>query len=290
MPTNFKVVVANKLYRSGAISPSEIPMLAGHLWNVRKIVSLDLENGTIIKKSIPEGVEHVMFPIEIGGNANVQARKLATAIKQGLLENKNNAVLVTCLAGRDRTGMAIAMYRTIKQGWSCTQAIQEAKQAGFGIGISLQIRDAFEIEICRTCRQSHKHFCQEIKNEDVAQVDDITDEMRNNLSHQQGWNSVGAIPPAINPQQSFAPLSDYSTPGDIYNGSVNIINASKRKARKKILKKIIKFKKKDVNNMVDVGKIDNYNGLSESRFGLPSSTPGSPNAAGVSVTDSTIQL
>lgn len=296
MPNNFKVVIPNKLYRSGLISPSEIPMLINGTWNVKKIISLDLEAGTIIQKSIPKDVEHIIFPIELGGNASVQGRKLADAIKQNLFEGKTGAVLVHCMAGRDRTGMAIAMYRTIKQGWNCTQAIEESKTIGFGVGIQEQIRKSFELEICRTCRQQHKHYCEDLNKQDVNQVDDIVDEMRNNFSHQQGWNSAGAIPPSIDPQHSFAPLSDYSTPGEYFNGSVNIINASKKsniKARKKILKRIIKLiekRKKDINDVVNVGQIDNYNGFAESRLGLPNSAPGAPNAAGYAGTDSTIQL
>jgi protein-tyrosine phosphatase len=287
MPTNFKVVIPNKLYRSGQIPPSEIPMLVGTIWNVHKIVSLDLAAGTAIQKSIPEGVEQVMFPIEIGGNPNVQGRKLAETIKQGLLETKNGAVLVHCLEGRDRTGMAIAMFRTIKQGWTCTQAIEEAKVSGFGLGIADNIRKGFEIEICRTCRQQHQHYCQTINSkvnstnstttDTNTASDDIVDESR--------IASNGIIPPATRPQQSFCPISDY-TNSDPILGGVNIIASTK--TRMKLLKKLIE-KKEDENDVI-VGQIDNYNGISGTQLNAPSSAPGAPNAAGPVDTATTIQI
>lgn len=284
MPTNFKVVVPNKLYRSGQIPPSEIPMLVGTIWNVKKIVSLDLAAGTAIQKSIPEGVEQVMFPIEIGGNSNVQGRKLAEAIKQNLLEVKNGAVLVHCLEGRDRTGMAIAMFRTIKQGWTCTQAIEEAKVSGFGLGIADNIRKGFEIEICRTCRQQHQHYCQTINKttnptDTNTASDDIVDESR--------IASNGIISPATRPQQSFCPISDY-TNSDPILGGVNIIASTK--TRMKLLKKILEeLKGKDKNDVI-VGQIDNYNGISGTQLNAPSSAPGAPNAAGPVDTATTIQI
>lgn len=41
-------------------------------------------------------------------------------------------VLVHCRHGADRTGTACAMYRTLREGWSADEAIDEMKNGGFG--------------------------------------------------------------------------------------------------------------------------------------------------------------
>src|ERR1700748_318500 len=134
MPANFKIVLPNQLYRSGQIAPSEITTLINSPYNVRKFVSLDQNAGTLIHSFIPQGVEHIIFPL-LEGNGSIEGRTLASAIKQGLLETKG-ATLVHCMEGQDRTGLAIAMYRTIKQGWQCDRAIEEAISLGYGTGLN----------------------------------------------------------------------------------------------------------------------------------------------------------
>ncbi len=41
-------------------------------------------------------------------------------------------VLVHCQHGADRTGMMVAMYRIVEQGWSKERAIAEMREGGFG--------------------------------------------------------------------------------------------------------------------------------------------------------------
>lgn len=277
MPENFKAVIPGKLYRSGQIAPSELISLTNQPYNIRKIVSLDQTNGTMIKPYIPQNVEHVMFPM-LEGNGSEEARKLASAIKSGLLDTTSGAVLVHCTRGIDRTGLAIALYRVIKQGQACTQAIEEEKSQGYGSGIPANILAQYNTEICRNCTVSHIHYVQQAKT-DISQADDIVDQVRDNYSHQDGWNSVGAIPTGTSTEYSFAPLSDVGIEGPFGAKS------AKSKARKSILKKIIKLidKKDEDNNdlsLPDSGLIDNYKGVAADQFGAPSASPGSPNAGG----------
>jgi len=275
MPQNFKIVIPGKLYRSGQIAPSEIPQLINSSYNIKKIVSLDAQAGILIHSFIPKSIEHIMFPL-LEGNGSDEARKLANAIKSGLLDG-NGAVLVHCLHGQDRTGLAIAMYRVIKQGWTCTKAIEEAKSLGYGIGMPLNTTNQYNIEICRVCTKNHTHFCQTIKT-DVSQVDDIVNIMRDDFSHQQGSNSAGVIVPGFDNQYTFAPFTDSSS-----EGALGAKTSSK--SRKSVLKKIIKFLdeeeiKKDINLIAlpTSGQIDNYSG--SNAVSAPSATPGSPNSAG----------
>lgn len=44
----------------------------------------------------------------------------------------NQPVLVHCQHGADRTGLMVAVYRVVEQGWSKQQAIAEMTQGGFG--------------------------------------------------------------------------------------------------------------------------------------------------------------
>lgn len=275
MPENFKAVIPGKLYRSGQIAPTELKSLFNQPFNIRKIVSLDQNSGVIIKPYIPPEVEHIMFPL-LDGNGSEEARKLVSAIKSGLLETSSGAVLVHCNRGIDRTGLAIALYRVIKQGQSCTQAIEEAKSMGYGTGLQPNTLGQYNIEICRVCQVNHVHYMQKAKT-DVSQVDDIVNEMRDDFSHQDGWNSVGTIPNGTSTEYSFAPFSDVGTEGPFGAKSAS------RKARKSILKKIIKLIEKDNNEaalLPDSGLIDNYKGEAADQFGAPSASPGSPNAGG----------
>lgn len=281
MPENFKAVIPGKLYRSGQIAPSELKSLTNTPFYIRKIVSLDQNAGTMIKPYIPQGVQQIMFPL-LEGDGSVEARKLAESIRSGLFDVNSGATLVHCSRGIDRTGLGIALFRVIKQGQACTTAIEEAKSQGYGSGLNPNTLAQYNTEICRNCTVNHTHYVQIVstKPTDVAQVDDIVDEVRNDFSHQDGWNSVGAIPTGTSTEYSFAPFSDSTVEGPFGAKSAS------RKARKSILKKIIKLidekEKKDNNDIAlpDSGLIDNYKGEAADQFGAPSASPGAPNAGG----------
>lgn len=49
-----------------------------------------------------------------------------------VITHAEKPLLVHCLHGADRTGVVIAMYRTVCQGWSKEQAISEMQQGDFG--------------------------------------------------------------------------------------------------------------------------------------------------------------
>ena len=282
MPQNFKIVIPNQLYRSGQVAPSEIKTLIVSPLNVKRIVSLDQSAGDLIHSYIPAGIEHIMFPL-LEGSGSLESRKLSSAIKQNLL-NANGATLVHCMQGKDRTGLAIALYRVIKQGWSCTQAIEEAKSMGYGTGIPVNVLNQYNAEICSNCGQNHKHYCQVLNtqnttpanNTDTSQADDAVNLMRDNFSHQDGWNSVGLIVPISSNNLSFAPFTDSSS-----EGALGAKTSSK--SRKAILKKIIKIldeqneDKNAISLLPDTGLIDNYGGTHSGN--APSGTPGSANSA-----------
>jgi protein tyrosine/serine phosphatase len=48
------------------------------------------------------------------------------------IESADKPVLVHCLHGSDRTGVVVAAYRMLKQGWTKEAAIKEFKEGGYG--------------------------------------------------------------------------------------------------------------------------------------------------------------
>jgi len=49
-----------------------------------------------------------------------------------LIKNEPGPILVHCRHGADRTGMMMAVYRIIFEGWSREKALEELKEGGFG--------------------------------------------------------------------------------------------------------------------------------------------------------------
>lgn len=47
-------------------------------------------------------------------------------------DEKRAPVLVHCRVGADRTGMLMAAYRVVIQGWTKTEAIEEMTRGGYG--------------------------------------------------------------------------------------------------------------------------------------------------------------
>jgi protein tyrosine/serine phosphatase len=48
-----------------------------------------------------------------------------------LIKNRQGAILIHCKHGADRTGLVIALYRIVFQGWSKEDAIKELEQGGY---------------------------------------------------------------------------------------------------------------------------------------------------------------
>ena len=62
---------------------------------------------------------------------NIKQEDVIKALKLIKAGEAKGPVLVHCKHGADRTGVVIAMYRIVYQGWSKEQAIDEMKHGGF---------------------------------------------------------------------------------------------------------------------------------------------------------------
>ncbi len=267
MATNFQVVIPNKLYRSGRIMPTDIEYLTSNILKVRTIVSLDQSAANLISKYIPAGVKHIIYPIELGGNPTVQARGLTALIKNGIFDDKEGATIVHCERGIDRTGLAIALYRAIKQHWNCDNIFNEAHNKQYGSGLNPNVKKVFDMEICRYCSGDYcKKFV--VKND---QLETGPDAQQSN----DGFTVSDPTPPAFNPQQSFSLFMDPTT--NYYPGTVR---TAKSKLRKNFFKKLLK--KKDEQEVLDSGLINNTDGIPNSSYNPTSGTLDVPNAGGLS--------
>jgi tyrosine-protein phosphatase SIW14 len=66
----------------------------------------------------------------------------------------NLPVFIHCRQGSDRTGLMVAAYRIVFQGWSKEQAIQEMRDGGYGFHDDFQhlLRDVKELDVAKLRR------------------------------------------------------------------------------------------------------------------------------------------
>ena len=73
---------------------------------------------------------------------------------QILAKADNLPVFVHCRHGSDRTGLMVAVYRVVFQGWSKEQAIQDMRDGGYGFHDDFQhlLRDVKELDVAKLRR------------------------------------------------------------------------------------------------------------------------------------------
>jgi hypothetical protein len=188
MLNNFARV--NKLlYRSSGPSPADVKFLKD--LGINKIVSLDKEMGDKIKRTTKLlNIDHILLPIEIGNR-----KSLLRFLQQDLfsLLQDNGPVAISCAAGKDRTGLACALFRCRYQSWPASAAIKEAKSFGFGIGVDPSIIHLYTKLI---------HDSAEKRHSDVNDGDIVSNEREaaSNYDDYEGGNRE---------QSSWSPFADY---------------------------------------------------------------------------------
>lgn len=181
--------VASGLYRSGAPLPSDLPLLKK--LGIRKIVSLDKVAGQKISRATKLlDIRHIMLPIEIGNR-----KSLLKFLNQDLFELLQNdgPVLVHCAAGKDRTGLACALFRCRYQSWPASAAIKEAKSFGFGIGVDPAIIHLY-IKLIQSNAKKHSS--------DVNDADIVGNEREEASNYDDYTSGNGG-------QLSWSPFEDY---------------------------------------------------------------------------------
>ena len=81
----------------------------------------------------------------IAGNCELE--KIVEALR--IIHNRQGPIVIHCKHGSDRTGLVIALYRVLFQGWSKEAAVDELENGGYGfhtiyVNISSLIRNMDE--------------------------------------------------------------------------------------------------------------------------------------------------
>lgn len=74
------------------------------------------------------GLDYVRVPMRAW---NVKDEKVVEFLRIAT-DPERRPVFVHCYHGADRTGMMVAMYRVVEQGWSPDEAVAEMEDGGFG--------------------------------------------------------------------------------------------------------------------------------------------------------------
>lgn len=117
--------VSESLYRSGQPERQGFDEL--HRFGIKTIVNLRHDHSD---KPWIEPVNFIYF--EIPSRANRVREKDVIRFLSIVTDPTLSPCLVHCQHGADRTGLMVAMYRIVIQGWPKNEAINELKEGGFG--------------------------------------------------------------------------------------------------------------------------------------------------------------
>lgn len=120
--------VDEKLYRSEQLIAEDRAAIEAE--NIRSIVNLrffDRNNDKTIFTN-PQ-IELINTPLLTW---HIRPKHIAQVLWVIEQQQQKGAVLVHCYHGANRTGIIIAMYRMVQQGWSIADAKHEMQQGGFG--------------------------------------------------------------------------------------------------------------------------------------------------------------
>ena len=153
MINRLRTVVPHKLFRGSAPSPNDVNWLKNEL-GIKKIVSLDELSGEKINRTCKIlNINHLIIPIipEISFLKRSLINFFKYDLKKLLLED--GPTYVHCAAGKDRTGLAVALVKCKYLGEKPENAIDEAKSLGFGLNIDPKITNVFE-KLIRSCKSN----------------------------------------------------------------------------------------------------------------------------------------
>ena len=127
LPNLFRV--SERLYRGAQPNAEGVRELAK--LGVRTIVNLRAAHSD--SDEIAEaGLEGVMNYVHIPMTAWNPKEEHAKRFLSVVADPSSAPVLVHCYHGADRTGMMVALYRVVVEGWSKERAIHEMKMGGYG--------------------------------------------------------------------------------------------------------------------------------------------------------------
>jgi hypothetical protein len=179
--------VQKGLFRGGCPTPEDLRILKD-VYGVQKVISLDDKCGNKIDPICKElGLKHIIWGLGDGHDPKVGALK--KRIVPQLLHD--GPTYIHCYHGKDRTGMAVAMFR-IYTGWSIGKALTEAFKFGMGKGLSPAVKQSYYDAV--------KDFAKEFAEDKSNVLDSVT------LTRQE--NSFGPPGPVDYMQVGSPPHAD----------------------------------------------------------------------------------
>lgn len=122
--------VNDNLYRGSAPTPTDLDMLKNK-YKIKRVVSLDKKTGDKLSRSCKIlGIEHIIIPLD-GKKASLI--EFLTHDLKNLLNSKKT--FVHCSAGKDRTGLACALFKIKILNISPKEAFKDACKLGFGVNL-----------------------------------------------------------------------------------------------------------------------------------------------------------
>src|SRR5579863_2881874 len=135
IPKRWGVVQAGKIYRSGQISRHLVKQVL-EANNIRTVVDLTFDNREDVNQAaelaaIAElGIERKLCPLDSDGTGDPHIYALAVAaVAASAREGK--PVLVHCIAGAQRTGGVVALYRLLIEGRSPAFVLEEMQNYAY---------------------------------------------------------------------------------------------------------------------------------------------------------------
>jgi protein tyrosine/serine phosphatase len=120
------------IYRSGRPEPTQYKMLA-EVFKIKNVINLEsywLETKTLAEEKaavLAAGMAYHHIPMAPIGEFD--DKKVMQAYQ--LLHTLERPILVHCFRGSERTGVAVATYRILENGWGYKEAFAEMDKYGF---------------------------------------------------------------------------------------------------------------------------------------------------------------
>lgn len=123
LPNFYKV--SSILYRGA--QPSRKGMQNLYNMGIKAVINLrTMHSDKYLIEGLP--IKYYEIPIFVG---QITEKQILSFLKI-VLDPSNHPVFVHCKHGADRTGVMIAIYRVVVQGWTKEEAVKEMTEGGFG--------------------------------------------------------------------------------------------------------------------------------------------------------------
>lgn len=131
VPKRFAVVVPDRLYRSGTVTPQQLEWLQRE-HGIGRVISLLAEDDPVTRAEHTAGdrlgIEWYNIPLRGNGASTPPDR---SRILELLTVPDSPPTLVHCAAGVNRTGLAVGLYRLHCQHWTLDEVMAELRSFDF---------------------------------------------------------------------------------------------------------------------------------------------------------------